>query len=121
MYKLRSAVRFENDTTVQAYIRINNEPSLLSGCIFQSADPRSPLIGSRLLYRSTNSNSQTSVDSSALQTNYNIYRYLNGIGEGAEIEDHIPLEVNLDLLNYVSFTKGCYIGQELIARTKYKV
>ena len=29
----------------------------------------------------------------------------------------MPLEYNLDALNGVSYTKGCYVGQELIART----
>ena len=29
-------------------------------------------------------------------------------------------ECNLDLLNYISFSKGCYVGQELVARTKHK-
>lgn len=33
----------------------------------------------------------------------------------------LPFECNLDALNYVSFSKGCYIGQELMARTKFKV
>ncbi|RUO22523.1 tRNA-modifying protein YgfZ [Aliidiomarina iranensis] len=32
----------------------------------------------------------------------------------------IPQMVNLDSLNGVSFKKGCYIGQETIARTHYK-
>lgn len=29
----------------------------------------------------------------------------------------MPLEYNLDALNGVSYSKGCYVGQELIART----
>lgn len=33
----------------------------------------------------------------------------------------IPLESNLDLLGAISFTKGCYVGQELTARTHFKV
>jgi folate-binding protein YgfZ len=33
-------------------------------------------------------------------------------------EMYIPQMVNLDLLNGVSFTKGCYVGQEIIARTQ---
>lgn len=37
------------------------------------------------------------------------------------MRDSIPLEVNIDLLNGVSFNKGCYLGQELIARTHFKV
>lgn len=30
-----------------------------------------------------------------------------------------PLESNADLLNAVSFSKGCYLGQELTARTHH--
>lgn len=33
--------------------------------------------------------------------------------------EFIPQMVNLDLLNAISFSKGCYTGQEIIARTKY--
>jgi hypothetical protein len=31
----------------------------------------------------------------------------------------IPQMLNLDLLSAVSFTKGCYIGQEIVARTQH--
>ncbi|HAH46151.1 MAG TPA: hypothetical protein DCM07_15115, partial [Planctomycetaceae bacterium] len=30
------------------------------------------------------------------------------------------LEANFEELNGVSFTKGCYVGQELTARTKHR-
>ena len=39
----------------------------------------------------------------------------------SELVDSIPLESNLDLLGSISFTKGCYVGQELTARTHFKV
>ncbi|HKZ54775.1 MAG TPA: glycine cleavage T C-terminal barrel domain-containing protein [Anaerolineales bacterium] len=47
---------------------------------------------------------------------YEIHRVEAGLAEtGHEIlEDYIPLEVGLE--HDVSFTKGCYIGQEIIAR-----
>ena len=32
----------------------------------------------------------------------------------------MPLEYNLDALNGISYTKGCYVGQELVARTHNK-
>ena len=32
----------------------------------------------------------------------------------------VPLEYNLDGLNAISFTKGCYVGQELVARTHFR-
>jgi folate-binding protein YgfZ len=49
------------------------------------------------------------------------YRVLSGLGEGLELIGHIPMEMNLDLHHGISFTKGCYIGQELVARTQFKV
>ena len=32
-------------------------------------------------------------------------------------EEFVPQMVNLDLLGGISFTKGCYVGQEIVART----
>lgn len=34
--------------------------------------------------------------------------------------DAIPLEYNFAGLNAISFDKGCYVGQELIARTHHR-
>jgi folate-binding protein YgfZ len=34
-------------------------------------------------------------------------------------ESFIPQMINLDLINGVSFQKGCYPGQEIVARTRY--
>ncbi len=39
---------------------------------------------------------------------------------GARTGHGIPLEYNLDGLNAISFTKGCYVGQELIARSHFR-
>lgn len=49
-----------------------------------------------------------------------VNQLLDGVAEGKSLQNRIPLECNLDLLNYISFNKGCYIGQELTARTKFK-
>ena len=36
----------------------------------------------------------------------------------ATAESFVPQMLNLDLLNGISFTKGCYVGQEIVARTQ---
>ena len=40
------------------------------------------------------------------------------IGPGTQ-EQFVPQMVNLDLLDGISFKKGCYTGQEIVARTHY--
>jgi folate-binding protein YgfZ len=47
----------------------------------------------------------------------NIRAGIAEIGQSTS-ETFIPQMVNLDLLDGVSFTKGCYVGQEIIARTQ---
>jgi hypothetical protein len=50
-------------------------------------------------------------------------RLANGIPDGSRdlsIEKAILLEAGFDELNGVDWQKGCYIGQELTARTKYR-
>lgn len=53
---------------------------------------------------------------------YTTLRRRLGIAEGtAEIvpDKYFPSELNLERLGAVSFTKGCYVGQELTARTHF--
>lgn len=40
--------------------------------------------------------------------------------EQAVIGEYIPQQLNLQALDAISFTKGCYMGQEMVARTKYR-
>jgi folate-binding protein YgfZ len=52
-----------------------------------------------------------------------VWRMLNGIPRyNVELipGTSIPLEFNLDWLNGIAFNKGCYLGQELIARTHFR-
>jgi folate-binding protein YgfZ len=52
-----------------------------------------------------------------------LHRYKLGVPEGDQDmipEKSIPLECGLDELQAISWTKGCYMGQELTARTKYR-
>ena len=42
-----------------------------------------------------------------------------GVAEGDELAGLLPLECNLEALRAISFEKGCYVGQELVARTHH--
>jgi folate-binding protein YgfZ len=39
---------------------------------------------------------------------------------GAAVEQFVPQMVNFDLVNGVNFQKGCYPGQEIVARSHYR-
>ncbi|MBM3541123.1 MAG: folate-binding protein, partial [Alphaproteobacteria bacterium] len=54
---------------------------------------------------------------------YDRWRLAHGVPDGSrdlEVEKAILLESNFEELNGIDFAKGCYVGQELTARTKYR-
>lgn len=50
---------------------------------------------------------------------YSVLRKLSGIAEGSELTAKTALECNQEFLNAISFNKGCYLGQELTARSQF--
>lgn len=79
-------------------------------------DPRCNALGYRALAPAG------SLEPSADSGGYTALRQRLGIAEGtAEItpDKYFPSELNLERLGAVSFTKGCYVGQELTARTHF--
>ena len=56
-------------------------------------------------------------------SDYHQWRVRCGVPEGPrdlKVDEIMPLHVNMELLNFVSFSKGCYVGQELLTRTKHR-
>ncbi|GAA5938673.1 hypothetical protein JCM1841_000637 [Sporobolomyces salmonicolor] len=53
-------------------------------------------------------------------SHYQLHRLLHAIPEGPEDFPPLPLEANIDFMNGVDYRKGCYVGQELTARTHHK-
>ncbi|HYZ33624.1 MAG TPA: folate-binding protein, partial [Crenalkalicoccus sp.] len=54
---------------------------------------------------------------------WDLHRLRLGLPDGArdlEAEQSVLLEAGFDELGGVSWSKGCYMGQELTARTKYR-
>ncbi|CAG9765812.1 unnamed protein product [Ceutorhynchus assimilis] len=83
-------------------------------------DPRVAHLGFRIIAESDKVNSINEIAECDVSDNYKKLRYSLGIGEGEEdllSGNSFPLECNCDYLHGVSFHKGCYIGQELTART----
>ncbi|MBS4074256.1 folate-binding protein YgfZ [Ameyamaea chiangmaiensis] len=78
-------------------------------------DPRLPSAGWRVIGPVTGVN--------ATPDAYEAHRIALGLPDGAqdcEPDKTLLLEADFDLLNGISWTKGCYMGQELTARTRYR-
>jgi len=79
-------------------------------------DPRLPEAGWRLL-------TDAPVPETASAGDYDAHRLALGLPDGSrdlQAEQSVLLEAGFDELHGVSWTKGCYMGQELTARTKYR-
>ncbi|KAM3207003.1 hypothetical protein ACQJBY_062284 [Aegilops geniculata] len=86
-------------------------------------DPRLGILGYRGIFPADTIPPLVEADKEADERHYLLWRIENGVAEGStEIPkgEAIPLEYNLAGLNAISFDKGCYIGQELIARTHHR-
>ncbi len=79
-------------------------------------DPRLPTAGWRLL-------APAPLAANAAADDYDRHRLALGLPDGSadlEAEKTVLLEAGFDELHGVSWGKGCYMGQELTARTKYR-
>jgi folate-binding protein YgfZ len=79
-------------------------------------DPRHPLAGWRVL-------AAAPLPGAGGPEAYDRHRLALGLPDGSrdlDAEKSVLLEAGFDELHGVSWTKGCYMGQELTARTKYR-
>lgn len=86
-------------------------------------DPRLGCLGFRGIFPSNITPPLVESDKETDEQNYLLWRIERGVAEGStEIPkgEAIPLEYNLAGLNAISFDKGCYVGQELVARTHHR-
>ncbi|KAF8101646.1 hypothetical protein N665_0202s0009 [Sinapis alba] len=86
-------------------------------------DPRLDCLGYRSIFPSDATPPLVEADKETDESNYLLWRLEHGVAEGsAEIPkgEAVPLEYNFVGLNAISFDKGCYVGQELIARTHHR-
>ncbi|XP_050417428.1 putative transferase CAF17 homolog, mitochondrial [Patella vulgata] len=121
-YKIRKKVDI-SDISKSAYVYAspNQNLTLMEDSVkLTTPDPRLPSLGNRIIVTEDLKSTDNMCVYLESEQYYREHRYKLGIGEG--ITDLppgscFPLESNLTFLKGVSFEKGCYIGQELTART----
>ncbi|XP_054374804.1 putative transferase CAF17, mitochondrial isoform X2 [Pongo abelii] len=130
LYRIRRKVTVEPHPELRVWAVLPSSPEACGAASLQERagaatilirDPRTARMGWRLL---TQDEGPALVPGGRLGDlwDYHQHRYLQGVPEG--VRDlppgvALPLESNLAFMNGVSFTKGCYIGQELTARTHH--
>jgi folate-binding protein YgfZ len=128
-YRLRSKVSIATEDSLAVGVTWNEPPVGAPGSLTRVAggvmyvDPRLATAGRRwALAKDAVGRVWTEVPAGAPQ-DYDAFRMSLGLPDGSrdmEVEKALLLENGFEELNGVDYTKGCYIGQELTARTHYR-
>lgn len=122
IYKLRSKINISNciDYCVVSLINEINNFNENDSIIYK--DPRSTSMGKRG-YIYIDKIKELKNDFTESTDEYDKIRIHNFIPEGNKDlipNKSFPFEYELDMLNAIDYNKGCYVGQELVARTHYR-
>jgi folate-binding protein YgfZ len=112
IYRLRRTIGIERDETSSVHWSLDGEGG---------PDPRLPALGNRWLAPPRNGEGDQPKAGGGAEQRYLEQRLRLGVCEGrAELGDLLWLECNAAELNGVSFTKGCFVGQENTARMNWR-
>ena len=121
LYKLRSRVALEESPDLGVAAVFGIREAWKSGSreiVREYEDPRWPDLGKRIIFPiSRLPDFPTSPDA------YDQHRISLTIPEGSKdltYDRSLPMEWGYDRLNAIDFTKGCYVGQEVTARSKHR-
>lgn len=103
LYRLRRKIGIARESALGVHWRLGDGPS---------PDPRLAALGQRWLEK---------MGDARADDQWLVHRLSLGVCEGqGELHDLLWLECNAAELNGVSFTKGCYVGQENTARMNWR-
>ncbi|MBX9591651.1 MAG: hypothetical protein K2X43_20355 [Hyphomonadaceae bacterium] len=128
MYKLRAKVDFRESSAEYAVLaawggELPNPGETEHMVSF--LDPRLPEMGLRVLADATFAGKVAAATSGieASEEDYHAHRAALGVPEAGRdyvLGDIFPHEANFDLLQGVSFSKGCFVGQEVVSRMQHR-
>jgi tRNA-modifying protein YgfZ len=123
LYKLRAKVDIQDASEDYRVLALWGSPSgreeITDTVSF--ADPRLPALGSRILADTRSARGKVAAADAldAAPEDYHAHRIALGVPEGGKdyvLGDTFPHEADLDQLGGVSFSKGCFVGQEVVSR-----
>lgn len=128
MYTLRSKVKVEDRAAsmeVAVVFGAHADKALGIEQAVSFVDPRLPALGVRVLAAAGEAAAILGSHGfvPAMPADYDALRLSLGVPDGSRdlpVEKALLLESGFDELNGVDWKKGCYMGQELTARTKYR-
>lgn len=128
MYKLRSDVHISTFKNAKLFLISNDTESILTNSIKESLcyhDPRFKNLFKRFyLFSNEKISLQKEFQLNSLSDqDFNDLRLNNSIPDfniDAIKNKSLLMEMRFDQLNGISWTKGCYMGQEITARMKYR-
>ena len=124
MYKLRAKAEIKDESeTAQVLAMWGESPSF--NCVLGTPDPRMTALGLRGIgtKRFVNDDISCSTGAEVSADAYHAHRIALGVPEGGKdfawggVFAH---EALFDQLHGVSFTKGCYVGQEIVSRMEHR-
>ncbi len=121
LYRMRAKVSLDDISTVATVIAATDGGLLPPDVGVVFADPRFDGMGDRAIVDLDGIASLTS----ATPDDYHDHRIVSGVPDGGKDfgyggSSHFPHEALLDQLHGVSFTKGCYVGQEVVSRMEHR-
>jgi folate-binding protein YgfZ len=123
-YKLRAKVTVADVSGVLAVLAIwDNGGGTEAGLCYR--DPRLPELGTRcILPLSAIADAAAGVGAALVEaTDYEAHRIALGVPRGGTdfiYGDAFPHETDMDQLEGVDFTKGCFVGQEVVSRIEHR-
>ena len=108
-YRLRAKVTIAERKDLEVGVSPGQPPGLMA-----YVDPRTPLVGWRII---------TEKGKLPVGSGYEVLRITLGLADSdgdIGTGQLFPHEANLDQLGAVSFTKGCYVGQEVVSRMEHR-
>ena len=113
MFKLRSEVSF-TDLTSELQLIISNKQN--NDALISTPDPRIDNIFRHIF----NQNVKFTCGDIAVHQRHMASQAIIEFGIDYQASEHFPQDLWFDKLNSISFTKGCYVGQEVVSRMRHK-